>query len=368
MATHKAYVQSAIKAPLTIELVQTSSPSSGQVLVTVLASPVLSYAADVLSGSFPLVHPLTPGASAIGRIAATGEDTTALQVGQLVFCDATVRARDDHSGGTSILQGWFGGISPGARRLMEGTWRNGSWAQKMLVPLENVTVLDEQVLVHKFGYHAPQLCWINTLLVPYGGWRAAGLGVGDVVIVAPATGHFGGAAVRVALALGARLVVVAGRNEKTLEALEVGHTVGKVKKVVLTGDVDVDANALKMASGGKGADIYIDFSPAQAADATHPQACLSALKPGGQAILMGGISKNISFNYAHLMLNSITIRGQFMYDADAPMKVVGLLESGALTLEGLESTAFDFEQLDVAIHHAQTHAGLSKSTVLQVST
>lgn len=28
-------------------------------------------------------------------------------------------------------------------------------------------MLDEQVLVHKFGYYAPQLCWINTLLVPW---------------------------------------------------------------------------------------------------------------------------------------------------------------------------------------------------------
>jgi len=56
-----------------------------------------------------------------------------------------------------------------------------------------------------------------------------------------------------------------------------------------------------------------------------------------------------------------------MYDVDAPMKVVRLLESGALTLEGLESTAFDFEQLDVAIQHAQTHTGLGKLTILQVS-
>jgi threonine dehydrogenase-like Zn-dependent dehydrogenase len=229
-----------------------------------------------------------------------------------------------------------------------------------------VTVLDEQVLLHKLGYSVPQLCWIGALLVPYGGWRTGGLGVGDVAIVAPATGYFGGAAVHVAIALGAKLVVAAGRNEKELEALQSRYS-RRVKTVVLTGDVSADTNALKAASGGKGADIYMDFLPPQAADATHPQACILALKAGGKAILMGGVRTNVSFNYSHVMFNNITIHGQFMYNADAPMKVAGLLESELMTLEGLESTPFDFEQLDVAIHHAQTETGRGKQTVLQVS-
>jgi threonine dehydrogenase-like Zn-dependent dehydrogenase len=250
---------------------------------------------------------------------------------------------------------------------MEGVWRNGTWAEKVLVPLENVTVLDEKVLLEKMGYSIPHLCWINALLVPYGGWRAAGLCVGDVAIVAPATGYFGGAAVRVALALGARLVVAAGRNEKMLEKLLEMDTTGRIRTVVLTGDADTDTNALKTASGGKGADIYIDFSPPQAANATHPQACISALKAGGQAILMGGVRENISFNYAQLMLNNIILRGNFMYGADAPAKVAGLVESGALSLEELESTTFGFEQLGDAIQYAQTHAGFGKQTVLQVA-
>jgi hypothetical protein len=83
-----------------------------------------------------------------------------------VFCDPTVRAHDDRSGETSILQGWFGRTLPEARWLMEGAWRNDLWAEKVLVPFENVTVLDKQVLLQKMGYSIPHL---NALLVPNGG-------------------------------------------------------------------------------------------------------------------------------------------------------------------------------------------------------
>jgi hypothetical protein len=54
----------------------------------------------VLSGKmFPLVHPPTPGIAAIGRIAALGPDGTFLMKDQLVFCNPSIRARDDTSGG-----------------------------------------------------------------------------------------------------------------------------------------------------------------------------------------------------------------------------------------------------------------------------
>lgn len=112
-------------------------------------------------------------------------------------------ARDDPQGAI-ILHGWFGGASTGARRLMDGSWWNGSWAEKVIVPTENVVALPEERLRNELGYTLPQLVWINELLVPYGGLLAAWLRPGACVIVAPATGHFGAAAIQVALALGTR--------------------------------------------------------------------------------------------------------------------------------------------------------------------
>jgi NADPH:quinone reductase-like Zn-dependent oxidoreductase len=158
MASHRAYVQQELGGKLELKNVPTPSPGAGEVLVDVLATPILSYTNAVLAGSlFPLVHPLTPGISAIGRIHATGIDSTVLQNGQLVFCVPIIRARDD--AGSSILHGWFGGATPEARKLMEGPWRNGAWAEKMIVPTENIVPLDENRLLGELGYTIPQLVW-----------------------------------------------------------------------------------------------------------------------------------------------------------------------------------------------------------------
>ena len=51
---------------------------------------------------------------------------------------------------------------------------------------------------------------LNVLLVPYGGLLAADLRAGETLLVSGATGNFGGAAVAVALAMGAACVVAPG--------------------------------------------------------------------------------------------------------------------------------------------------------------
>lgn len=366
MATHRAYVQEKPGAPVTLQTVPTPIPSVGQVLVTVLATPLLSYTKEVLSGDrFPLVHPLTPGIAVIGRIASIGPDSTALEPNQLVYCHPVIRARDDLSGGTSILHGWFGGVTPQARKLMEGPWRNGSWSEKMMVPVENAVPLDENRLLTELGYSIPQLCWINEFMVPFGGWLAASISAGATVIVAPATGHFGGCAVQVALALGAQRVIAAGRNATSLKRVEELDPNGRVKTVALSGDVEIDAKALRSASrAGTGADAYVDFSPPQAQKSTHPQACIAALRHGGRAVLMGGIRDNLSLNYAQLMINNITVRGNFMYGPEAPAKFLGLLEGGLIGLRGLKTEDFAFERLDEGIRFAESHAGLAELTVI----
>lgn len=366
MSTHKAYIQAEGGAPVNIQTVTTPAPLIGQVLVNVLATPILSYTSGVLSGTmFPLVHPLTPGIAAVGRVAAVGADSTTLKRGQLVYCNPIIRARDDPSGGTSILQGWFGGMTPESMKLMEEPWRQGSWSEKLVVPTENVVPLDETRLVQELGYKIPQLCWINEFLVPFGGFLAADFRAGSTAIVAPATGHFGGCAVQVALAMGARKVIAVGRNAEALKKLEQLDTHGRVTCASLSGDAEKDGATIRnFTPGGRGADLYIDFSPSEASNATHPQSCISALKHGGQTILMGGVRSNVSLNYAQLMINNITVKGNFMYDVRAPSMIMGLIESGVLSLKGLNTKVFGFEELQDAIEFSQKHVGMADLTVL----
>ena len=97
-----------------------TSPSSGQILVKVLSAYILSYARSVFNGprSYPLMTPLAPGYSAIGRVEDISPDVVSLPLGQLVLCDPMVRARDDTE--VAILIGFNSGFNPLARKLSQG--------------------------------------------------------------------------------------------------------------------------------------------------------------------------------------------------------------------------------------------------------
>jgi threonine dehydrogenase-like Zn-dependent dehydrogenase len=278
-----------------------------------------------------------------------------------VYVDLTVRARDDplKEQGTAILQGLFGGITPEARILSENDWRHGSWAEKQIVPLENVHLLDESLLCEQMGYSPARLTWINTLLVPYGGLLAGTLQPGETVIVCFATGHFGGGAIDVALAMGAGRVVAVGRRMSSLEKIQGGYPKGKVVGVATEGlDETSLKDAMKKATPrGLGANLFLDFTPASAAEGQkwiHISSAISALKANGRAVLMGGASDAVSLAYSELMTRNITVKGNFMFDGTAPAKLIRLIEMGNLSLSRFHNIEFNFKDYERAIDEAAT--------------
>ncbi|MCJ1447318.1 MAG: hypothetical protein MMC23_007829 [Stictis urceolatum] len=307
--------------------------SSGSAVIKVLATSISPNSNKIFSGGLPLPlsTPIIPGSSSVGRIHALGPDSTFFKKDQLVYVDFFVRSRDDRD--ASVLQGYMRGFDEGASKLMEGEWRNGSFAEYAKYPLESVYALDEDLLVKKMGYTLPDLAKLGGLFVSAGGLYDLDVKAGDSVIVAPATGHFGGAVVHLALAMGAR-VIAAARNEKTLARMaDVFKSTGRISTAKLTGDVETDTKTLKQASGSsKGADHYVDFSPPAAAKTTHIQACLAALRPFGRACLMGGIFANVEIPYFYVIRNSIRIYGRYMYERQHAEQVIKLLEAGLLKL------------------------------------
>jgi alcohol dehydrogenase len=93
----KAAILKAFGSPLAIETMPDPVLGTGEVIVDVAASRVLAYANEVLSGArkYLLELPVVPGPGAIGRVRATGPDATHLAVGDWVYCDPTVRSRDN---------------------------------------------------------------------------------------------------------------------------------------------------------------------------------------------------------------------------------------------------------------------------------
>src|ERR1043165_956751 len=130
----KAAILKAFGAPLSVETMPDPVLGTGEVIVDVAATRMLSYANDVFSGArnYLLDLPVVPGPGAIGRVRAIGPDATRLSIGDWVYCDPTVRSRDDALSPDITLLGLSAGGEGGLR--LQRYFRHGAFAEQMRVP------------------------------------------------------------------------------------------------------------------------------------------------------------------------------------------------------------------------------------------
>lgn len=357
----KAAVLKSFGSPLVIENAPDPVLGTGEVVVDVVATRVLSYMNEVFDGTrnYALDLPIIPGPGGIGRVRAIGPDATKLSVGDWVFCDPTVRSRDDVVAPDIALQG-LTAAGPGGMRLQQH-FRHGSFAEQMRVPTENVKRLGAIT-----SEEAAQWCALGTLLVPYGGFLAANLQAGETVLVSGATGNFGSAAVSVALAMGAACVVTPGRNEKILADL-VRRFGSRVKPVRLSGNEDDDREAMKRAAPGP-IDCVFDIMPPSVSPIVV-RAAVMTVRAHGRVVLMGGVGMaggpGLELPYPWLMRNCISIHGVWMYPPDAASRLIALVRSGLLRLDEYQTTAFDLDHANEAVAHAAANGGPFRLTVIR---
>ena len=357
----KAAVLNAFASPLAIETVADPVLGTGEVIVDVAASRVLAYANEVLSGErkYLLELPVVFGPGAIGRIRATGPDATRLRPGDWVYCDPTVRSRDNARSPDIALQGLTAGSEGGLR--LQRYFRDGAWAEQMRLPTENaipIGAID--------GKDAGRWCALGTLLVPYGGFLAAGMQAGETVLVNGATGSFGSAAVAVALGMGAHCVIATGRNGNVLA--ELTRRFGeRVRTVKMQGDEERDRGLILQTAPGP-IDCVLDILP-PAANAMQVRTAIMAVRPYGRVVLMGGVGMlggaGLDLPYPWMMRNCITLRGQWMYPPHAAVLMTGLIRSGLVNLDHFEITAFDLDHANEAVAHAAANSGPFRMTVVQ---
>ncbi|MBR0789109.1 zinc-binding alcohol dehydrogenase family protein [Bradyrhizobium manausense] len=357
----KAAVLKSLGSPLVVENAPEPVLGTGEVIVDVVATRVLSYMNEVFSGerNYALDLPVIPGPGGIGRVRAIGPDATKLSVGDWVFCDPTVRSRDDAVAPDIALQG-LTAAGPGGMRL-QAHFRHGSYAEQMRVPTENVKKLGAIT-----SEEASQWCALGTALVPYGGFLAARLQPGETVLVSGATGNFGSAAVSVALAMGAACVVTPGRNEAVMADL-VRRFGARVKPVKLTGNEDDDREAMKRAAGGS-IDCVLDIMPPSVSTSVV-RAAVMTVRAYGRVVLMGGVGMaggpGLELPYPWLMRNCISIHGVWMYPPDAASRLIGLVRAGLLRLDEYQTTDFDLDHVNEAVAHAAANGGPFKLTVIR---
>lgn len=316
---------------LQLRTIPTPDALPGSVIVKVLAAHVDPHFEHAMNITHPFTMPpdLIPGGQSIGRVAAIGPDTTSLSVGQLVMLDSWIRARDNPD--VQVLWGIFDGPTPQSKKFMADNWTHASFAEYVRAPLENCWALNEKRLCGSpadggLGYTISELIQLPLALVAYGGLRGIDVKAGETVVVAPATGMFSGAAVGVAMAMGANVIAVS-RNLEGLKKMQA--TYPRVNIVQLKGDVAADTAAI---SAYGPVDAYIDISPAAASDSTHVRSCMMSIRQYGRASLMGVIKADIAIPNVAAVFKNLTIRAQYMYERADVHGVVKLAESGLLKM------------------------------------
>lgn len=357
----RAAVLHASDQPLDVREVPDPELGTGEVIVDVAAAGVASYAAGVFSGarSYMLELPIVPGPGGIGRVRATGPDATKLSVGDWVYCDSTIRARDDAISPDTILLGWTA-RTPAAMGLHR-FFHDGSFAEQMRVPTENVTPIGDIEAAD-----AGQWCALSQLLVPYGGLLAGGLEPGETLVVSGATGGFGSAGVAAALAMGAGRVVATGRNQAALDHI-VARLGPRVVPAHMNGDEEADRRLIGQVAGGP-IDMVLDLLPREAS-ASQVQAAVMAVRPGGRVVLMGGVrgadGTHLQLPYDWIMHGNVTVKGQWMYERDAVVKMVRLIRAGMVDFGWFDLAEFGLHQVNEAIAHAAANGGALQRTVLR---
>lgn len=360
--THRALVLHAPGSPLTVEERPTPKPTPGSAVIKILTASILSYSRDIYNGKrqYPLPTPLVPGCGAIGRIAAVGSDATTLSPGDLVFVDIYLRGRDDQF--KASLSGIHEGHAEGSPRLMRGEWRDSTYAEYAKMPLENCFKLDEKRLLGAvseggLGYTVEDLLSFVVHFVPFGGMRFIGIEPGEKVIVSPATGLFGSAAVEVALAMGANVIAM-GRNMDLLKKLQVTCGEDRVQIVQISNDRQQEMEALSKCGL---ADVFFDTSPPMAAGSTHFLSGILSLKHDGRACFMGSGIGEIALPIAALTYKNLTIKGKWMYERGDILKMIQMVEAGILKLGAkmgwTTAGRYKLEQWAEAFDSAAEHGG-----------
>ncbi|WP_422070837.1 alcohol dehydrogenase catalytic domain-containing protein [Streptomyces lydicus] len=357
----RAAVLTEFGAPLTVRELPDPEAGGGEVLVEVLATCVLPYAAEVFSGErhYPLVPPVVPGLGGVGRVVHVGPDATRLRGGDLVWCDATVRSRDDALTPDITLQGWSSRGDGGARLAQH--LHDGSFSELMRVPTENVFRLpaaaeDDPARWAALGLHG----------VPYGGLLAGELEAGETLLVSGATGNLGSSAVAGRARVGGGTGGRTGAEPRRARSPRCPVRPRACARSGLTGDEAADRASMAEAADGP-VDMVLDLLP-PSAPSSATRAAAMTVREYGRVVLMGGVGMlggdDLALPYPWIMRNSITVRGQWLYPRRANVGMVRLLASGALDLAPERVRSFPLDAVNDAVAYAAAHGGPFDRTVL----
>ncbi len=114
--------------------------------------------------------------------------------------------------------------------------------------------------------------------------------------------------------------------------------------------------------------IVLDILP-PSADAKAVRTAIMTVREYGRVSLMDGVGMlggdGLEIPYPWIMRNSITIKGQWMYNRKASQQLIAIVKSGLLSLNLFKISEFNLEDINEAIAYAASEKGAFRLTVIK---
>lgn len=267
------------------------APESGEALVRVHACGVCQTDLKIVGGghaSSPRIRfPHTPGHEVAGVVAALGPGAAGVEPGDRVVVniyDICHRCDYCRSGRESLcenLGAWVGFNAP------------GGMADYLCVPAKNLIKLPASVPFAGAAMVGDAIATSLRAVTTRGEVRR-----GDTVVIS-GVGGVGIHALQIARHLGAHVIAVDTAAAKLALAQEHGAE-------HLLDAREAAAGAVRELTGGKGADVALDFTGVPSALAT----AAAALKPGGRLVMVGyQVDTNLILATQAMVLGELEVRG-----------------------------------------------------------
>ena len=275
--------------------------------------------------------PITVGHELTGVVVDRGANVTEPEIGQLVSAESHVICN---------ICAWCrtgqGHLCPKTQIL--GVHRDGAYAEYVVVPAQNAwpdppnMPLSVASLQENFGNA------VHTATVPTVAGRK---------VLVTGSGPVGAMAIAVAKALGARAVYATDISDYRLD---LATTMGADRTInPLREDV---AAVIAEATEGEGIDVLLEMSGAPSA----LEAGFAALKPGGEAALLGLTSEKFPFDIDdNIIFKGATVHGivgRRLWQTWLEMR--GLIRSGAVDLSPVITHRFALDDYDKAFELMQS--------------
>ena len=333
---------------------------STDVLVKVSATGMVYNLRNVIS-VYPTLRSVLPlpklpaifGLDAAGVVAAVGSLVrSGVRVGDRVYvnpglvcgCCEACRRGDSTNCPNYTFMGYFG-FGPESQDQYDA-YPYGGFGEFLTCPVANIVKLPDSVSFEqaaRFGY----------LGTSYAALRKARFSPGQTVLVNGGTGTLGVGTVLLAMAMGAAKIFATGRDQRRLDKL---RALDPHRIQTIASTEGAVAPGIKDRTGGIGVDVVID-ALAPGSPASSVVDAFDALRSGGIAVNVGGVSEKLAIEPNRLMILQKALIGSRWFTTSEGQDMAAMAESRTLNLDVFEHKVYPLEKVNEALDEVETRDG-----------